>query len=260
MTPPPQACLVPSGAMSEARRDSTSSLQRKKPPWLRLDIPAALPPAAEEPGFFQVGPGRQGPWGCPVQPPHCEPTAQPLRRQAFLRSVSMPAETAHVPSPHHELRRPVLQRQTSITQTIRRYATAIGSATWGLGDRGRHKCPLWVPGLGVEPGSLPPRLSPRSCSPRYPVLLLLWGPTAVHLPACLLPSSTRSLLLCLSHPNALAPEQPTGALWACPHSAPLGSPCCPQGSPTAPVSLSVPAQVPGAGHECVDIRWRVHGL
>uniref|UniRef100_A0A8C8W8S2 Inactive rhomboid protein 1 n=1 Tax=Peromyscus maniculatus bairdii TaxID=230844 RepID=A0A8C8W8S2_PERMB len=84
--------------MSEARRDSTSSLQRKKPPWLKLDIPAVVPPpAAEEPSFLQ-----------------------PLRRQAFLRSVSMPAETARVPSPHHEPRRMVLQRQTSITQTIRR--------------------------------------------------------------------------------------------------------------------------------------------
>uniref|UniRef100_A0A2I2YW65 Rhomboid 5 homolog 1 n=2 Tax=Homininae TaxID=207598 RepID=A0A2I2YW65_GORGO len=83
--------------MSEARRDSTSSLQRKKPPWLKLDIPSAVPLTAEEPSFLQ-----------------------PLRRQAFLRSVSMPAETAHISSPHHELRRPVLQRQTSITQTIRR--------------------------------------------------------------------------------------------------------------------------------------------
>ncbi|XP_017366319.1 inactive rhomboid protein 1 isoform X3 [Cebus imitator] len=82
--------------MSEARRDSTSSLQRKKPPWLKLDIPSAAPLTAEEPNFLQ-----------------------PLRRQVFLRSVSMPAETAHISSPHYELRRPVLQRQTSITQTIR---------------------------------------------------------------------------------------------------------------------------------------------
>ncbi|XP_078200259.1 inactive rhomboid protein 1 isoform X17 [Callithrix jacchus] len=82
--------------MSEARRDSTSSLQRKKPPWLKLDIPSAAPATAEEPSFLQ-----------------------PLRRQVFLRSVSMPAETAHISSPHYELRRPVLQRQTSITQTIR---------------------------------------------------------------------------------------------------------------------------------------------
>ncbi|XP_041532535.1 inactive rhomboid protein 1 isoform X5 [Microtus oregoni] len=89
--------------MSEARRDSTSSLQRKKPPWLKLDIPAVVPPAAEDPSFLQ-----------------------PLRRQAFLRSVSMPAETARVPSPHHEPRRLVLQRQTSITQTIRSRQVRFG--------------------------------------------------------------------------------------------------------------------------------------
>uniref|UniRef100_A0A8C6AFB1 Inactive rhomboid protein 1 n=1 Tax=Monodon monoceros TaxID=40151 RepID=A0A8C6AFB1_MONMO len=83
--------------MGEARRDSTSSLQRKKPPWLKLDIPAVVPPAAEESSFLQ-----------------------PLRRQAFLRSVSMPAEPTRVPSPHQEPRRPGLQRQMSITQTIRR--------------------------------------------------------------------------------------------------------------------------------------------
>lgn len=107
--------------MSEARRDSTSSLQRKKPPWLKLDIPAAVPPAAEDPSFLQAGPGQHGLWVHPAQPPHHDPVTQPLRRQAFLRSVSMPAETAHVPSPYHEPRRPVLHRQTSITQTIRRY-------------------------------------------------------------------------------------------------------------------------------------------
>ncbi|XP_074237945.1 inactive rhomboid protein 1 isoform X4 [Saimiri boliviensis] len=105
--------------MSEARRDSTSSLQRKKPPWLKLDIPSAAPPTAEEPSFLQVGPGQQGLWVPPAHHPHCDPVAQPLRRQVFLRSVSMPAETAHISSPHCELRRPGLQRQTSITQTIR---------------------------------------------------------------------------------------------------------------------------------------------
>ncbi|NXE55693.1 RHDF1 protein, partial [Casuarius casuarius] len=84
------------GTMSEVRHDSTSSLQRKKPPWLKLDIPVPVPvPAPEDP------------------PP-------PTRRQAFLRSVSMPAENTRVPSLPNEVRRPVLQRQTSITQTIRR--------------------------------------------------------------------------------------------------------------------------------------------
>ncbi|XP_032183488.1 inactive rhomboid protein 1 isoform X3 [Mustela erminea] len=136
--------------MSEARRDSTSSLQRKKPPWLRLDIPAVAPPAAEEPGLFQVGPGRQGLGGCPVQPPHCDPAAQPLRRQAFLRSVSMPAETARVPSPHREPRRPVLQRQTSITQTIRR-----GTADWFGVSKDSDSTQKWQ------------RKSIRHCSQRY---------------------------------------------------------------------------------------------
>lgn len=117
----PQARLAAPGTMSEARRDSTSSLQRKKPPWLKLDIPAVVPPAAEDPSFPQAGPGQHGLWVPPAQPPHHDPVTQPLRRQAFLRSVSMPAETAYVPSPYHEPRRPVLHRQTSITQTIRRY-------------------------------------------------------------------------------------------------------------------------------------------
>lgn len=186
-SPTPQACRAPPGAMSEARRDSTSSLQRKKPPWLRLDIPAVVPPATEEPGFFQVGAAGQGLGVCPVQPPHCDPTAQPLRRQAFLRSVSMPAETAHVPASHHELRRPPLQRQMSITQTIRRYSAAVVAPPMGAGGSGgsgRQNCPLWVRGLGPEPGSLLSRLSPPSCSPCHPVLLLFWGPTALtcHLP------------------------------------------------------------------------------
>ncbi|NXJ12459.1 RHDF1 protein, partial [Odontophorus gujanensis] len=82
------------GTMSEARHDSTSSLQRKKPPWLKLDIPVPVP-VPEEP-------------------------VQPTRRQAFLRSVSMPADNSRVPSLPNEVRRPVLQRQTSITQTIKR--------------------------------------------------------------------------------------------------------------------------------------------
>lgn len=133
-----QAHFAASGTMSEARRDSTSSLQRKKPPWLKLDIPAVAPPVAEEPSFLQVGPGQQGLWVHPVLPLYHDPIVQPLRRQAFLRSVSMPAETAHVPSPYYEPRRPVLQRQTSITQTIRRYHTALAASrfgAWGLVGR-----------------------------------------------------------------------------------------------------------------------------
>lgn len=41
--------------MAEPRRESTSSLQRKKPPWLRLDIPTAQMSLDEPPTFVQVG-------------------------------------------------------------------------------------------------------------------------------------------------------------------------------------------------------------
>lgn len=47
-----------------------------------------------------------------------------MKRQGFLRSISMPVETTHLPSPprdfFYDSRRPVLQRQSSITQTIKR--------------------------------------------------------------------------------------------------------------------------------------------
>ncbi|XP_063286297.1 inactive rhomboid protein 1 isoform X3 [Pelobates fuscus] len=82
--------------MTDIRRDSTSSLQRKKPPWLKLEIPSAAI-ANEEPIFVQ-----------------------PFKRQTFLRSVSMPVENTRVPSPPNEPKRLILQRQTSITQTIKR--------------------------------------------------------------------------------------------------------------------------------------------
>lgn len=136
--------------MSECRRDSTSSLQRKKPPWLKLDIPAVAPPAAEEPSVLQVGPGQRGLSAAPAWPPHRDPVAQPLRRQAFLRSVSMPAETAHVPCAHPEPRRPVLQRQASITQTIRR-----GTADWFGVSKDSDSTQKWQ------------RKSIRHCSQRY---------------------------------------------------------------------------------------------
>lgn len=157
--------------MSEARRDSTSSLQRKKPPWLKLDIPAAAPPAAEEPSFLQVGPGQLGLWVHPAQPPDQHPVAQPLRRQAFLRSVSMPAETAHIPSPYHEPRRPVLQRQTSITQTIRRFVSP-GCSGGQVGQRQASGVPsgdwFWERGQGLSRLSfllsLVPRVTRLCCS------------------------------------------------------------------------------------------------
>ncbi|XP_025056417.1 inactive rhomboid protein 1 isoform X6 [Alligator sinensis] len=83
--------------MSEARHDSTSSLQRKKPPWLKLDIPVTVPVTSPE-----------------------EPLGvQQIKRQVFLRSVSMPVENTRIPSLPNEVRKPMLQRQTSITQTIR---------------------------------------------------------------------------------------------------------------------------------------------
>ncbi|XP_041942494.1 inactive rhomboid protein 1 isoform X3 [Alosa sapidissima] len=85
--------------MAEPRRDSTSSLQRKKPPWLKLDIPTAQMSLDEPPTFVQ-----------------------PVKRQGFLRSISMPVETSHLPSPPRDLfdpRRAPLQRQSSITQTIK---------------------------------------------------------------------------------------------------------------------------------------------
>lgn len=40
--------------MAEPQRESTSSLQRKKPPWLRLDIPTAQMSLDEPPTFVQV--------------------------------------------------------------------------------------------------------------------------------------------------------------------------------------------------------------
>uniref|UniRef100_A0ABM5EZE5 Inactive rhomboid protein n=1 Tax=Pogona vitticeps TaxID=103695 RepID=A0ABM5EZE5_9SAUR len=109
--------------MSEGgtRRDSTSSLQRKKPPWLKLDIPLPAPGVAtsEEPA-----------------------SVQPFKRQAFLRSVSMPVENARLPSPHHEGRRPLLQRQLSITQTIRRQVRFERTQTLPVQGRQLGRRPL----------------------------------------------------------------------------------------------------------------------
>ena len=177
--------------MGEARRDSSSSLQHKKPPWLKLDIPAVVPPAAEEPSFLQVGPGQRGLRVLPVQCPHRDPVAQPLRRQAFLRSVSMPAEPARVPSPHQEPRRPALQRQMSITQTIRRYWAVL--AAWGGWGPGAEAGSLRAAGLGAGQGPS------RSCIPAP----LLWG--WLPLPAPFSAPSTSSLLS-VSPPNVLAPD------------------------------------------------------
>ncbi|XP_043945387.1 inactive rhomboid protein 1 isoform X2 [Protopterus annectens] len=112
--------------MAEVRRDSSSSLQRKKPPWLKLDIPA--PGSHTEEVTF----------------------VQPFKRQAFLRSVSMPAENTRLPSLANEQRRPVLQRQASITQTIKR-----GTADWFGVSKDSDATQKWQ------------RKSLRHCSQRY---------------------------------------------------------------------------------------------
>ncbi|XP_038675377.1 inactive rhomboid protein 1 isoform X1 [Scyliorhinus canicula] len=114
--------------MSDERRDSTSSLQRKKPPWLKLDIPA-------------------------IQPPMEEPSSnlgQPSRHQPYLRSVSMPPESTRISSPPNEHRRPAFQRQTSITQTIKR-----GTADWFGVSKDSDTTQKWQ------------RKSIRHCSQRY---------------------------------------------------------------------------------------------
>ncbi|XP_064178894.1 inactive rhomboid protein 1 isoform X1 [Anguilla rostrata] len=85
--------------MAEPPHQSSSSLQRKKPPWLKLDIPPTQVSLDEPPTFVQ-----------------------PVKRQGFLRSISMPVENTHLSSPPcdpRDLRRTALQRQPSITQTIK---------------------------------------------------------------------------------------------------------------------------------------------
>uniref|UniRef100_A0A9J7XYX2 Inactive rhomboid protein n=1 Tax=Cyprinus carpio carpio TaxID=630221 RepID=A0A9J7XYX2_CYPCA len=116
--------------MAEPRRDSTSSLQRKKPPWLKLDIPTAQVSVDEAPVFVQ-----------------------PVKRHGFHRSVSMPVETSHLPSPPRDLfdpRRAAFQRQSSITQTIKR-----GTADWFGVSKDGDATQKWQ------------RKSLRHCSLRY---------------------------------------------------------------------------------------------
>ncbi|XP_007906590.1 inactive rhomboid protein 1 isoform X2 [Callorhinchus milii] len=108
--------------MAEERRDSTSSLQKKKPPWLTLQIPVNQP--GDE--------------------------AQPLRRQGYLRSVSMPPENVRIYSTPNEHRRPTFQRQPSITQTIKR-----GTADWFGVSKDSDTTQKWQ------------RKSLRHCSQRY---------------------------------------------------------------------------------------------
>lgn len=115
--------------MAEPPRESTSSLQRKKPPWLRLDIPTAQMSLDEPSTFVQVSvlPNLlliylMSFYLCP-DASYASFPVQPVKRQGFLRSISMPVETTHLQSPPRDFfdtRRPVLQRQPSITQTIKR--------------------------------------------------------------------------------------------------------------------------------------------
>ncbi|KAG8558505.1 hypothetical protein GDO81_017026, partial [Engystomops pustulosus] len=112
--------------MDEGRRDSTSSLQRKKPPWLKLEIPSVTT-TSEEPVFVP-----------------------PFKRQTYLRSVSMPVENTRIPSPPNDPKRPILQRQTSITQTIKR-----GTADWFGVSKDSDSTQKWQ------------RKSLRHCSQRY---------------------------------------------------------------------------------------------
>lgn len=64
--------------MAEGLRDSSSSLQRKKPPWLKLDIPVApLLAAAEEPASLQV-------LGWPVRSERCSAFPPCLTLQLLL--------------------------------------------------------------------------------------------------------------------------------------------------------------------------------
>uniref|UniRef100_A0A670K551 Inactive rhomboid protein n=1 Tax=Podarcis muralis TaxID=64176 RepID=A0A670K551_PODMU len=80
----------------------------------------------------------------------CSQCLAPPPHRAFLRSVSMPTEHTRFPSPFGDLRRPVLQRHTSITQTIRR-----GTADWFGVSKESDATQKWQ------------RKSLRHCSLRY---------------------------------------------------------------------------------------------
>lgn len=118
----------------------------------------------------------------------------------------MPAETARVPSPHHEPRRMVLQRQTSITQTIRRYRHILSAHRLGLGQGpgGRHtESPL---GTGDGNGAKVPSLAasssvliPATLHPPPVLGIYGWHSTCHSVP--------RARTLLSSHPNTLAPHR-----------------------------------------------------
>ncbi|XP_052467169.1 inactive rhomboid protein 1 [Carassius gibelio] len=93
--------------MAEAEDESrNSSLRRKKPPWLRLDIPIAPNPVEERNNILQ-----------PV-----------MRNSLYLRSASVPTENMQLRCPPvdpNACRRPSVLRKPSISQTIKR-----GTADW----------------------------------------------------------------------------------------------------------------------------------
>ncbi|XP_026132582.1 inactive rhomboid protein 1 isoform X1 [Carassius auratus] len=93
--------------MAEAEDESrNSSLRRKKPPWLRLDIPIAPNPVEEHNNFLQPG----------------------MRNSLYLRSASVPTENIQLRCPlvdPNACRRPSVLRKPSISQTIKR-----GTADW----------------------------------------------------------------------------------------------------------------------------------
>nr|XP_055032442.1 inactive rhomboid protein 1 isoform X1 [Misgurnus anguillicaudatus] len=87
--------------MSEAEDESrSSSLRRKKPPWLRLDIPSNLNTVEEHSNFLQ-----------PV-----------MRNSLYLRSASVPTENMQIrcpPGDPNAYRRTSALRKPSISQTIK---------------------------------------------------------------------------------------------------------------------------------------------
>ena len=157
----------------------------------------------------------------------------------------MPAEPARVPSPHQEPRRPALQRQMSITQTIRRYwAVLAARGRRGPGAEAAHRVPS---GLGLGAGRGPSQSCPCIPAP------LLWG--RLPSPAPFSAPSTCSLLS-VSPPNALAPDS-RRVCSLCVHTLPPSGPLLPPGPsrsalPQCP-SLSVPAQVPWAGRVLASV-------
>ncbi|XP_077057198.1 inactive rhomboid protein 1 isoform X1 [Siphateles boraxobius] len=87
--------------MAETEDESTnSSLQRKKPPWLRLHVPIVPNPMEEHNNFLQ-----------PV-----------MRNSLYLRSASVPTENIQLRCPPvdpNACRRPSVLRKPSISQTIK---------------------------------------------------------------------------------------------------------------------------------------------